>query len=103
MCSETLFIHCVQKSYHSFSDNDINYKPSMKNIQSFRVIRFLTKIKFVPRGHFTPPMGQNTPQSDKAICFKHLQQNQSTGSFSLKLKKKNIINNYELQNYNSLF
>ncbi len=73
----------------SFSDNGINYKPSMKNVQSFHVIRFLTKIKFVPRGHVTPPMGQNTPQSDKAIRFKHLQQNQSTGSFSLKLKKNN--------------
>ncbi len=47
-------------------------------------------------------MRQNTPQSDKEIYFKHLQQNQSTGSFILKLKK-NIINNYELQNYNSLF
>ncbi len=44
-----------------------------------------------------PPMGQNTPmggvkcpppQSDKAICFEHLQQNQSTDSFSLKLKKR---------------
>ncbi len=37
-----------------------------------------------------------------SISFKHLQQNHSTGSFSLKLKK-NIINNYNLQNYNSLF
>ncbi len=44
----------------------------------------LTKIKFVPRGCFTPPMEQNAPQSDKEFCFKHLQQNQSTGSFSLK-------------------
>ncbi len=33
-------------------------------------------------------MEQNTPQSDKEICFKHLQQNQSTGSFILKLKKE---------------
>ncbi len=47
-------------------------------------------------------MGQNAPQSDKAICFKDLQQNQSTGSFILKFKK-NIIHNYELQNYNNLF
>ncbi len=45
---------------------------------------------------------ENTPQSDKAICFKHLQQNQSTGSFSLTFKK-NIINIHELQNFNSLF
>ncbi len=43
-------VKCVQKSYHSFSDNGMNYKPSMKNVQSFRVIRFLTKIQFVPRG-----------------------------------------------------
>ncbi len=36
--------------------------------------------------------------------FKHLQQNQSTGSFSLKLTKEyTVINNYELQNYNRLF
>ncbi len=51
-------VKCVQKSYHSFSDTDINYKQSIKNVQSFHVIRFLTKNKFVPRGHFTPPMGQ---------------------------------------------
>ncbi len=73
-------VKCVQKSY-SFSDTDINYKPSMKNVQSFHVIRFLTKIKFVPY------MEQNTLQSDEAISFKHLQLNQSTGSFSLKLKR----------------
>ncbi len=63
----------------------------------------LKKIKkIVPKWRFTPPMRQNAPQSDKAICFKPLQQNQSTCSFILKLKK-NIISNYELQNYNSLF
>ncbi len=36
----------------------------------------------------TPPMGQNAPtgapQSNKAICFIHLQQNQSTCRLSLK-------------------
>ncbi len=37
-------VKCVQNSYHSFSDTDINYKPSMKNVQSFQVIRFLTKM-----------------------------------------------------------
>ncbi len=40
--------------------------------------------------------------SDKAICFKHLQQNQSAGIFILHFKNS-IINSYELQNYNSLF
>ncbi len=40
--------------------------------------------------------------SDKAICFKHLLQNQSAGIFILKCKNS-IINSYELQNYNSLF
>ncbi len=45
------------------------------------------KNTFVPRGRFTSPMEQNAPQSDTAICFKSLQQNQSTSSFSLKLKK----------------
>ncbi len=33
---------CSEK-FHSFSDNDINHKQSMKNIQSFHVIRFLAK------------------------------------------------------------
>ncbi len=36
-----------------------NYKPSMKNVHGFDVIRFLTKINILPRGHLTPPMGQN--------------------------------------------
>ncbi len=36
-------------------------------------------------------MRQNVPQSDKAIFFKHLQQNQSTGSFSLITKNYKII------------
>ncbi len=36
-------VKSVQKSYHSFSENDINYKPSMKNFQRFHVIRFLQK------------------------------------------------------------
>ncbi len=39
---------CVQNSYYTFSDNDINFKPSMKNVQSFHVIRFLTKMCFAP-------------------------------------------------------
>ncbi len=26
-------VKCVQNSYQSFSDNDIDYKPSMKNVQ----------------------------------------------------------------------
>ncbi len=42
-------VKCVQKSYHSFCGNDINYKPSMKNGQSFLVVRFVTKIKYLPR------------------------------------------------------
>ncbi len=25
-------VKCIQKSYHSFSNNDRNYKPSMKNL-----------------------------------------------------------------------
>ncbi len=56
-------VKCVEKSYLSFSDNDINYKPSMKNVQRYHVIRFLTKMSFVPRGagRFTPPMGHNAP------------------------------------------
>ncbi len=54
-------VKCVQKSCHSFSDNDIHFKPSMKNVQSGHVIRFFTKITFVPRGRFTPPMWQNAP------------------------------------------
>ncbi len=41
-------VKCVQKSYHRFSDNNINYKPSMKNVLSFHVNRFLTKNTFVP-------------------------------------------------------
>ncbi len=52
-------VKCVQKSYHCFSDNDINYKPSMKNVQSFHVIRLLTNLKstfFFGVGG-TPPMG----------------------------------------------
>ncbi len=47
--SETV-VKRVQKCYHSFRNNDINYKPSMKNVQSFHAIRFLTTIKFVPGG-----------------------------------------------------
>ncbi len=37
--------------YHGLSDTDINYKPSRKNVQIFHVVRFLTKIVFVPRGY----------------------------------------------------
>ncbi len=56
------------------------------------------------KGAFYPTYGAKRPhahQSNKAICFKHLQQNQSTGSFSLK-KKNYVINNYEVKKYNSL-
>ncbi len=45
-------VKCVQNSYQSFSDNDIDYKPSMKNVQSFHVIRFFIKMTFVPRWRF---------------------------------------------------
>ncbi len=75
-------VKCVQKSYLCFSDSDINYKPSMKNVQSFHVIRFLTKIKFVPRGRFTPPMGQNAPMG-KVKCPPSL-----TKQFALNLYSK---------------
>ncbi len=61
---------------HRNPEYDINYKPSMKNIQSFHVIRFFTKIKFVPKGHFSPHVG---------LCFIHLQLKQSTDNISLKL------------------
>ncbi len=37
-----------------FCDTDINYKQSMKNVQSFYVIRFLTKMKFVPKKRYIP-------------------------------------------------
>ncbi len=53
-------LKCVQKSYHSFSDNDVNYKQSMKNVQSLNFIRFLTKIEFVSNLTLKlnlPPMG----------------------------------------------
>ncbi len=71
------------------TDNDKNYKQSIKNVQSFHVIRFLTKITFVTRGVFYPTycMEQNTPmggvqcpppKSKRAIFFQQLQQNQST-------------------------
>ncbi len=35
-------VRCVQKSYHSFSDNGINYKPSMTNVQI--CVRFLIQM-----------------------------------------------------------
>ncbi len=52
-------VKCVQKSYHCFIDNDINYKPSMKNVQSFHVIRFFTK-KFY-KGAFYKTYGAKRP------------------------------------------
>ncbi len=39
-------------SYHSFSDNDINYKPSIKYVQSLHVIRFLTKKRMCTKWPF---------------------------------------------------
>ncbi len=50
----------------------------MKNVQSFHVIRFFTK-KFYKGAFYKtygakrPMGGVNAPQSEKAICFKHLQ------------------------------
>ncbi len=54
-------VKCVQKSYHSFSDNDINYKPSMKNVQSFHVIRFKNNNNNCAKGAFYPTCGAKRP------------------------------------------
>ncbi len=94
-------VKCVQKSYY-FSDNDINYKPSMKNVQSFQVITFFTKIKFVPRGHPTyrakrPMSGVMPPSLTKQFALNLY------SKIRLQAALENIINNYELKNYNSLF
>ncbi len=39
-------VKCVRNSYHSFSDDDINYNPIMKTIQSFHVIRFVQFVHY---------------------------------------------------------
>ncbi len=51
------------------SDNYINYKPSMKNVQTFHVIRFLTKNLFVPRGRFTHLWGKTPPSLTKQFAL----------------------------------
>ncbi len=92
------------------NDHNINYKPSMKNVQSFHVIRFLTKITFVPRGRYKsppPPPPSLTKQFPLNIYSKIREQAikiiySKIREQAIKIKK-NIINNYELQNYNSLF
>ncbi len=55
-------VKCVQKSYHSFSDNDVNYKQSMKNVQSFHVIRYLTKLNLY-QGDVLPHLWGKMPLS----------------------------------------
>ncbi len=55
----------------------------MSNV--FMLLDFQQKCNLY-RGGVLPTGGVKYPQSDKAICFIHLQQNQSTGFFSLKLK-----------------
>ncbi len=57
------------------SDNDINYKQSMKNVQSCHVIKFLTKIRFVPCWHFVAKQhshgwGEMPPDLTKQFALK---------------------------------
>ncbi len=59
-------VKCAQKSYHSFSDNDINYKPSMKNVQSFHVIRFFVKKIIFAKGAFYPTYGVKRPPDSQS-------------------------------------
>ncbi len=93
-------VKCVQKSCHSFSENDINYKPSMKNVQSFQVIRFLFKKKYFYQEGFAAQVGQTVPPVLQSNLIYTFTAKSEYRQFYLKItNNNNIINNYELQAY----
>ncbi len=49
------------KRSNCFSDNYRNYEPSMKNVQSFHVIRFLIKQIISAKGAFYSTYGAKRP------------------------------------------
>ncbi len=74
----------------------------MKNVQSFHVIRFLTKIKFVLRYVllYVAKCKTMLPSLTEQFALNNYSKIRVQTEFLLKIKN---INNYELQNYNSLF